>query len=77
MKVPSKKVSDWKRELSRVKKAFEEVSTESEHRRAAVWPGDKAHAKERNRLIEECKKLSEVIERATWDVATRVLRYSR
>ena len=42
----------------------------------AVWPRDKAHIEERNRLIEQCKRLSGVIEKVTWDAATKVLQYS-
>ena len=76
VKVLSKKTLDWKRELSRVRKAFEDVLMESEHRQVVVWRRDKAHTEERNRLIKECKKLSEVTKRATWDAAVKVLRYS-
>ena len=76
MKVVSKKASDRKRKLFKIRKVFEEASTEVEHLRSTIWSKTKVHTEERNRLIEECKRLSGVIERMTWDAATNVLQYS-
>ena len=73
MRAWTKRALSQKRELIEVREMVREASAEVEYCQAAVWPKDKAHIKERNKLTAECRKLSKIIEEARWDVAARVL----
>lgn len=72
VKAASKKATDRKK-LSRAQKALREAKKEIDYLRVEIRRGDKVHATEMASIFMELKRLSKLVENATWYAATKLI----